>query len=109
MHGISVRCTFVSEPWPSSRPLAVLSGVVSGAGKQTRAVVVNALAYWALALPAALLLAFPLGGGVEGLYGGMVAGPATQCALYAWLLCRLRWREEAAAARQRALGAVAGG
>lgn len=82
-------------------PTAVMSGVVSGAGKQAKGLLINAVAYWVLALPAALLLAFTFGRGVEGLYSGMVLGPLAQCCCYLWLVGRLRWREEAAAARRR--------
>ncbi len=78
-----------------------MSGVVSGAGKQARGSLINAVAYWVLALPAALLLAFVCGLGVEGLYSGMVLGPFTQCCCYLWLIRRLRWQEEAEAARRR--------
>ena len=78
-----------------------MSGVVSGAGKQAKGSLVNILAYWVLALPAAVLLAFGLQRGVEGLYTGMLLGPVTQCLCYLLLIARLRWREEAEAARQR--------
>lgn len=87
----------------------VMSGVVSGAGKQAWGFLFNAVAYWLIALPLALLLGFWAGLGVEGIYTGMVGGPLTQCACYAVLLWGLRWEDEAAAAARRVQEACGGG
>ena len=87
----------------------ILSGVVSGAGKQARGFLVNALSYWVVALPVALLAGFLLNLGVEGMYGGMVGGPLTQCICYGVLIWRLRWEDEAAAAQRRVREACAAG
>eukprot|EP00887_Chlorella_sp_A99_P006737 scaffold3.g6737.t1 len=56
----------------------VLSGIVAGAGKQRHGSAINAVAYWVLAVPLAMVLAFKFGLGVEGMYSGMVVGPFTQ-------------------------------
>mgnify|MGYP001119574147 CR=1 FL=1 len=77
---------------------AVMSGVVSGAGKQAWGFLINAASFWLLALPTALLLGFQFKLGVEGLYWGMTLGPATQCICYLLLIGRLQWQREAEAA-----------
>lgn len=86
---------------PQPQPRAVLSGVVSGAGKQVHGFLINAVAYWVLAIPAAMSLSFLLKQGVEGLYSGMALGPACQCSCYLLLVWRLRWKEEAETAWRR--------
>ena len=81
----------------------MLSGAACGAGKQTRGFAINTAAHWGFGLPAALLLGFGLKLGVEGLYGGVILGPAVQWASYAWLLLHLNWPAEAAATHARML------
>lgn len=85
----------------------VLSGIVAGAGKQRHGSAINAVAYWVLAVPLAMVLAFKFGLGVEGMYSGMVVGPFTQACCYLLLIwCRIDWHGEAHGARQRALAAA---
>ncbi|EFJ50951.1 hypothetical protein VOLCADRAFT_103747 [Volvox carteri f. nagariensis] len=84
----------------------VMTGVIQGAGKQRLGVLVNVFAFYVAAIPTALVLAFVLQWGVEGMYSGMLLGPAIQAAAYFAIILRLDWREEArrvaakAAARQ---------
>ncbi|GAB4814513.1 hypothetical protein N2152v2_001559 [Parachlorella kessleri] len=79
----------------------VMSGVVSGAGKQAWGFLINAASFWGLALPTALMLGFHFKLGVEGLYWGMTLGPGAQCVCYLLLLGRLQWQQEAEAALVR--------
>lgn len=60
-------------------------------------------AHWCFGLPIALLLGFHFKLGVEGLYAGLIAGPLVQWAAYTWLVCRMDWVTEAAAAHARML------
>ncbi|HET8542544.1 MAG TPA: MATE family efflux transporter [Anaeromyxobacter sp.] len=53
---------------------AVGAGVLRGAGETRFTFVANLLGHWALGFPAAVLLAFPAGGGVTGLWWGFVIG-----------------------------------
>ncbi|GFR43909.1 hypothetical protein Agub_g5043 [Astrephomene gubernaculifera] len=80
----------------------VMTGVIQGAGKQKLGVLVNVVAFYVAAIPAALVLAFVLGWGVEGMYGGMLLGPAIQAGAYAWIISRLDWRQEAGRVAARA-------
>lgn len=57
---------------------AARSSSLQGAGKQRLGVLVNIVAFYVCAIPTALLLAFRLGWGVEGMYTGMLLGPAIQ-------------------------------
>lgn len=86
-------------------PAAVMFGMACGAGKQARCFQINLVSCWGLGLPTGLALGFWGGLGVEGLFAGLVVAAAVQCGLYATLLLRLRWEDEAAAARKRALAA----
>ena len=54
-----------------------------------------AVAFYVVAVPLALWLAFSRGMGAEGLYLGMVAGPVIQTFSYVVLLLRLDWEREA--------------
>ena len=90
-------------PFPS--PAAVMFGMACGAGTQARCFQINLVSCWGLGLPTGLVLGFWGGLGVEGLFAGLVVAAAVQCGLYATLLLRLRWEDEAAAARKRALAA----
>ncbi|KAG2498960.1 hypothetical protein HYH03_003149 [Edaphochlamys debaryana] len=79
----------------------VMTGVIQGAGKQKLGVLVNVVAFYVVAIPLALALAFPGGQGVEGMYMGMLTGPAIQAAAYCSIIMKLDWRAEARRARQR--------
>jgi MATE family multidrug resistance protein len=52
----------------------VAGGALRGAGDVRFAFVATVVAYWVLALPAALWLAFPAGWGARGLWWGMTLG-----------------------------------
>eukprot|EP00198_Chlamydomonas_reinhardtii_P007691 XP_001697028.1 predicted protein [Chlamydomonas reinhardtii] len=73
-----------------------------GAGKQRLGVLVNIVAFYVCAIPTALLLAFRLGWGVEGMYTGMLLGPAIQAVSYVYIIARLDWTAEARAVAARA-------
>ncbi|KAG2439264.1 hypothetical protein HXX76_004625 [Chlamydomonas incerta] len=80
----------------------VMTGVIQGAGKQRLGVLVNVVAFYVVAIPTALLLAFRLGWGVEGMYMGMLLGPAIQAVSYVYIIARLDWKAEARAVARRA-------
>lgn len=75
----------------------------AGAGKQKLGMLVNFVAFYVLAVPAALMLGFWGRRGVEGMYTGMVLGPATQLVMYLIVLLRLDWEQEAVVASAKAL------
>ena len=60
---------------------------MQGAGKQSRAALVNFVAYYCFAIPLAIVFAFVLGWSVEGLYLGLLVGPFLQSTVY----CFHRW------------------
>jgi MATE family multidrug resistance protein len=64
----------------------VMTGALRGAGDVLWPMAVHVLSFWLVLLPAAWLFAFPLGGGMQGLLAGIVAGLAVATAL---LLLRL--------------------
>ena len=61
--------------WPNLVPLCAME---QGTGKQLRGAVINLASYYVVAVPLAMLLAFPGSQGVEGLYAGLCMGPAIQ-------------------------------
>ncbi|GAX73141.1 hypothetical protein CEUSTIGMA_g594.t1 [Chlamydomonas eustigma] len=69
----------------------IMSGVVQALGCQHRGALVNAVAFYIFGVPAGLYLAFGAGLGAEGLYLGMVAGPAIQSVSYGVMLIRTDW------------------
>ncbi|KXZ52717.1 hypothetical protein GPECTOR_8g111 [Gonium pectorale] len=87
----------------------IMTGVIQGAGKQKLGVLVNVVAFYGVAIPAALVLAFWLRWGVEGMYTGMLLGPAIQATSYATIIMRLDWREEARRVAARAAAAASTG
>lgn len=84
---------------------AVMFGMACGAGKQARCFQINLVSCWGVGLPTGLALGFWAGLGVEGLFAGLIVSAGVQSILYGALLLRMRWDEEAAAARARALAA----
>jgi multidrug resistance protein, MATE family len=69
--------------------------VVTGAGKQLRGALINLVAFYVFAVPAACSLAFLTRLHVYGLYLGISLGPALQSILYMWLINNIAWRQEA--------------
>ena len=108
-------------PWPLQAPAEyVTARIGKPAGSAThqifflypqrvwrRGSAFNLVAYWLCAVPAAIVLGFPLKLGVQGFYGGMVLGPYIQTICYLWLILGLRWGQEAQLARQRVAAAAA--
>ncbi|KXZ47523.1 hypothetical protein GPECTOR_34g682 [Gonium pectorale] len=101
----------------------LLSGVIQGCGRQRAGALVNFAAFYLVALPLALGLAFRvtlpaswgpalwggrtvgLGLGPEGLYIGMGAGPLIQTLSYTYILLRTDWQRSAEAASSFAMAA----
>jgi MATE family multidrug resistance protein len=64
----------------------VAGGILRGAGRTHAAAYVNLIGFWAIALPLAWLWAFRNGGGLEGIWWGLVAGlAAVSAALVFWV------------------------
>ncbi|PNH05010.1 MATE efflux family protein ALF5 [Tetrabaena socialis] len=89
----------------------ILSGVIQGCGRQQQGALVNAVAFYMVAVPLALFLAFRfrlplalgggeagLGMGPQGLYLGIAAGPLIQMVSYAVILLRTNWERASEAA-----------
>ena len=72
-----------------------------GAGKQSRGVLINLMAFYVCGLPASILLGFYFGYDVYGLVSGMVLGALTQAIWYTSMVLRLDWDEEASIAVAR--------
>lgn len=83
-------------------------GMACGAGKQARCFQINLVSCWGVGLPTGLALGFWGSFGVEGLFAGLLVAAAVQSVLYATLLLRMRWDDEAATARARAMAAQQG-
>ncbi|MBX9929311.1 MAG: MATE family efflux transporter [Gemmatimonadaceae bacterium] len=77
---------------------AVAAGVLRGAGDTRVPMVLHLAGFWAVGIPVALWLAFPLGLGARGLWWGLTAGLATAGVLQVW---RIRARFRAGVARLR--------
>ena len=71
---------------------------MQGAGKQQRGALVNLVAFYLLAMPLALFLAFYAHLGVVGLFIGLGTGPMVQSLLYSVVVYRLDWGKEASRA-----------
>jgi MATE family multidrug resistance protein len=85
------------------------AGVLRGAGETRFTLLANLAGHWGLGLPAMLLLAFPAGLGVTGLWWGFVVGLAAVAAGLLWRFLRLSAREIAPLAADRPAGEAAGG
>lgn len=71
------------------------AGVVTGAGKQLHGAAVNFIAYYVVAVPVAVCLAFLSPMWVYGLYLGLSLGPLVQSLLYGRLILTINWAREA--------------
>lgn len=72
-----------------------------GAGKQSRGVLINLVAFYVFGLPASILSAFYLGWDVYGLVAGMVLGAFIQAVWYTSMVLKLDWDDEATVAVER--------
>ena len=67
---------------------------MQGAGRQSRGVLINFVAYYVAGLPAGLLLGIRFHYDVEGLVGGLILGTFIQAVWYIYLVHRLDWQQE---------------
>jgi len=79
----------------------VLSGVAVGAGWQALVAYVNIACYYIIGLPAGLVLGFTLDLGVQGIWGGMVAGICLQTLILIGIIYFTNWNKEAEQAESR--------
>ncbi|KAJ4917416.1 MATE efflux family protein [Raphanus sativus] len=79
----------------------VLSGVAVGAGWQSLVAYVNLACYYIIGLPAGLVLGFTLNLGVQGIWGGMVAGICLQTLILIGIIYYTNWNKEAEQAESR--------
>jgi MATE family multidrug resistance protein len=79
----------------------VLSGVAVGAGWQWLVAYVNLGCYYIIGIPVGYLIAFPLRGGVQGMWGGMLAGVGLQTLILVAIMLRTDWGKEASEAKSR--------
>lgn len=80
--------------------------MLRASGQQKLGVLLIICTYWVFGMPFSLLLAFPLGWGVAGLFAGIAVVTSTQCIVQTILQLRIDWHKQAAdaAARVEALG-----
>jgi MATE family multidrug resistance protein len=79
----------------------VLSGVAVGAGWQWLVAYVNLGCYYLVGIPIGYLIAFPLRGGVTGMWGGMLTGVGLQTLILIAITMRTNWDREASEAHSR--------
>lgn len=71
------------------------AGVLTGTGRQLVGAWVAFGAYWCCGIPLALLLAFKLGWGVQGLWTALLVASGLVCLADSAFLGRLNWSKEA--------------
>ncbi|CAO2200419.1 unnamed protein product [Urochloa humidicola] len=79
----------------------VLSGVAVGAGWQWLVAYINLGCYYLIGIPVGYLIAFPLNGGVRGMWGGMLTGVGLQTVILIGITLRTNWDKEAREANSR--------
>uniref|UniRef100_A0A0E0AYL4 Protein DETOXIFICATION n=1 Tax=Oryza glumipatula TaxID=40148 RepID=A0A0E0AYL4_9ORYZ len=79
----------------------VLSGVAVGAGWQWLVAYINLGCYYCVGIPVGYAIAFPLGRGVQGMWGGMLTGVGLQTAILVAITARTNWNKEASEAHAR--------
>ncbi|CAO2183992.1 unnamed protein product [Urochloa humidicola] len=79
----------------------VLSGVAVGAGWQWLVAYINLGCYYLIGIPVGYLIAFPLNGGVRGMWGGMLTGVGLQTVILIGITLRTNWDKEASEAHSR--------
>ena len=77
------------------------AGVVRGCGRQLLGASINVCTYWLLGLPFAMILGFPLGLHVAGLWWGMAATTTLQGLTMGVVISRFDWETEASRAAER--------
>ena len=77
------------------------AGVVRGCGRQLLGASINVCTYWLLGLPFAMILGFPVGLHVAGLWWGMAATTTLQGLTMGVVISRFNWETEASRARGR--------
>ena len=77
------------------------AGALRGAGRQSAVACTNLLGFWILGVPVGLLLAFPAGMGVYGVWWGLTIGLAVAAGVTLWILCRIDWVGESLLAVER--------
>ena len=71
---------------------AILSGCIRGFGETKVQAKMNGLGHWLIGIPAGLLLAYPCGYGIRGLWMGLSAGLFSVAGLLGWKYWTLRAR-----------------
>uniref|UniRef100_A0A0D9XAL4 Protein DETOXIFICATION n=1 Tax=Leersia perrieri TaxID=77586 RepID=A0A0D9XAL4_9ORYZ len=79
----------------------VLSGVAVGAGWQWLVAYINLGCYYCIGIPVGYAIAFPLGLGVQGMWGGMLTGVGLQTVILVVITLRTNWDKEASQAYAR--------
>ena len=77
------------------------AGVVRGCGRQLLGASINVCTYWLLGLPFAMILGFPLGLHVAGLWWGMAATTTLQGLTMGVVISRFNWETEVSRAAER--------
>ncbi|KAI4976853.1 hypothetical protein ZWY2020_050460 [Hordeum vulgare] len=73
----------------------VLSGVAIGSGWQALVAYVNIGSYYLVGVPIGVILGWPLGFGVRGIWSGLIGGTAVQTLVLVYLTMRCDWDDEA--------------
>uniref|UniRef100_M8BPL7 Protein DETOXIFICATION n=1 Tax=Aegilops tauschii TaxID=37682 RepID=M8BPL7_AEGTA len=72
----------------------VLSGVAIGSGWQALVAYVNIGSYYLVGVPIGIILGWPLGFGVRGIWSGLIGGTAVQTLVLVYLTMRCDWDDE---------------
>lgn len=82
---------------------ATVGGVLRGAGRQELGAIFNLIAYWAIGLPLAYMLAFKLGWSVWGLWVGLATCASFNGMVMLVILSQLDWNAESRRAESRTI------
>ncbi|KAL0383349.1 UNVERIFIED_CONTAM: protein DETOXIFICATION 24 [Sesamum calycinum] len=72
----------------------VLSGVVVGAGLQTKAAIINLVCFYIIGLPIGAVLGYVFQLQVKGIWIGMISGVVTETLALSFMIWRTNWDEE---------------
>ena len=78
-----------------------VAGVLRGCGRQKYVALTNLLGFWLLGVPIGLLLAFPGGLGVYGVWWGLFIGLTVASTASVWILYNVDWINESKLALKR--------